>query len=59
MISKGILMRGGVTTGKLYHNDNIVYGSAMIAAHQLESKVAVHSSVLVGGSILKMVLDTQ
>jgi len=54
MISNGMLMRGGVTAGKLYHNDNIVYGPAMIAAHQLESKVAVYPRVLVSNKLIEL-----
>lgn len=54
MLRFGILMRGGMTVGKLYHNDNIVYGPAMIEAYELESKVAVYPRVLVS----KMALET-
>ncbi|KUH41411.1 hypothetical protein [Bacillus mycoides] len=47
MLSYGILMRGGVTVGKLCHDDNIVYGPAMIEAYELESNVAVYPRVVV------------
>lgn len=36
----GYLVRGGITSGKLYHNNKIVFGPAMNRAYYLESKVA-------------------
>lgn len=53
MMGLGILMRGGVTAGKLYHNDHIVYGPAMIDAYELESKRAIYPRVLVNPIIIE------
>ncbi|WP_026828213.1 hypothetical protein [Exiguobacterium artemiae] len=54
MMQKGILMRGGLTVGKLCHNDNIVYGPAMIKAYELETNVAIYPRVVVSQNILEI-----
>ncbi|MEK3977302.1 hypothetical protein MKZ20_21955 [Psychrobacillus sp. FSL K6-2684] len=53
MLQAGILFRGGVTVGKLCHDDNIVYGPAMNEAYELESKVAVYPRVIVSEKVIK------
>ncbi|MDP9700534.1 hypothetical protein [Paenibacillus polysaccharolyticus] len=53
MMGLGILMRGGVTIGELFHNDNIVYGPAMIEAYELESKMAIYPRVIVNPMVLE------
>lgn len=40
LISYGILIRGGMTIGKLYHNNGILLGQGMIEAYEIESKLA-------------------
>lgn len=46
--SLGMLMRGGITVGKLVHErGGALFGPAMIEAYELESKHAVYSRVLV------------
>ncbi|WP_331701786.1 hypothetical protein [Paenibacillus sp. IITD108] len=52
MMSVKVMMRGGITYGKLYHSDGIVYGLAMIDAYNLESKCAIYPRVVVNGSAL-------
>ena len=46
LIIKGYLVRGGITYGKLYHKNNIVFGPAMITAYELESKIAMYPRVI-------------
>lgn len=53
MLKNGILFRGGVTVGKLCHDDNIVYGPAMNEAYELESKVAVYPRVIVSEEAIR------
>lgn len=40
LIEFGLLLRGGVSKGELYHSDGLVYGPALIDAYELESKFA-------------------
>ncbi len=53
MMGLGILMRGGVTSGELYHNDNIVYGPAMIEAYELESRRAIYPRIVVNPKVIE------
>jgi hypothetical protein len=47
----GLLMRGGLSRGKLYHHGQVVVGEAMIDAYRLESKVARTARVVVSRRI--------
>jgi hypothetical protein len=49
----GVLIRGGFTFGRLYHENGVVFGEAMVDAYQLESKHAIRPRVLVSDRILK------
>ncbi len=50
----GTLVRGAITTGDLYADDtsNIIFGPALIRAHQLESTVAVFPRVVLDPQIV-------
>jgi hypothetical protein len=52
MMGADILMRGGIAIGDIYHNDNIVYGPAMIDAYELESKYAIYPRVILQQQVL-------
>lgn len=59
MIEKGILLRGGITCGKLCHHDNLVYGPAMIEAYDLETSVAIYPRVVFDNKIFNMIQANQ
>ncbi len=48
----GILTRGGISIGKLVHEDDILYGEGMIKAYRLESKAAIYPRILIDRDIL-------
>ena len=48
----GYLLRGGVTIGKLYHDDDIVLGPALVEAYTLESKIAINPRIILGNGVL-------
>ena len=50
----GILTRGGISKGKLVHEDDILYGEGMIKAYKLESKAAMYPRILIDGCILDL-----
>ncbi|WP_138826478.1 MULTISPECIES: hypothetical protein [Bacillus] len=52
LMSLGICIRGGMTVGELYHNDNIVFGPAMNEAYGLESNCAIYPRVIVDSKYL-------
>jgi hypothetical protein len=43
----GLLVRGGITIGKLYHHNGVVFGEGMVDAHRLESSVAIYPRVVI------------
>jgi hypothetical protein len=54
LASKGILLRGGITSGKLIHTKDIVIGPAMINAYIMESKAANYPRIIVDDSIFEI-----
>ncbi|QWH20717.1 hypothetical protein EXW62_27335 (plasmid) [Bacillus mycoides] len=53
ILSSGYLVRGGITYGKLYHDERIVFGPAMNKAYDLESKVADVPRIILDTDYLK------
>lgn len=47
LLADGMLTRGGVSFGKLCHEDNLVYGPALIEAYLIESKYAIYPRVVI------------
>ena len=50
----GILTRGGISKGRLVHEDDILYGAGMIKAYKLESKAAIYPRILVDQEIIEL-----
>ena len=48
----GILIRGGITIGKLYHDGQIVFGPAMNEAYSLESSLASSPRIVINQEVL-------
>lgn len=42
----GVLIRGAICCGKLFHQDNIVFGPAMVQAHELEQNIAIYPRII-------------
>jgi hypothetical protein len=42
----GLLIRGGMTIGKLYHQEGVVFGQGLVDAYRLESEVAIYLRVV-------------
>lgn len=55
MALQGFFIRGGLSVGNLFVDDNSVYGEALIDAHDLESKVAVNPIVVLCNNTMKLV----
>lgn len=47
IIDHGIFIRGGITKGDLYINNNFVFGNGLIKAYELESKVALYPRIII------------
>ncbi|MGA3118000.1 MAG: hypothetical protein ABSF90_26650 [Syntrophobacteraceae bacterium] len=52
LIFKGIICRGGMSFGRLIHDDNFVYGPALINAYDAESKAALFPRIILDESII-------
>jgi hypothetical protein len=52
--SMGFLMRGGITVGDIIHDEEVVFGSALIRAYELESKIAVYPRIVVDEPVLQI-----
>jgi hypothetical protein len=53
LLMQGILIRGAVTIGSLYHSDGIVFGDALIEAHILETRVAIYPRIVLQDAVLE------
>ncbi len=51
LMDLGVLVRGGISIGPLYHDTNIVFGPALIEAYKLESRGAKSPRILVSGKV--------
>lgn len=51
MLSRGILVRGAITIGNLFHDDHTVFGPALIDAYELESQVALYPRIIVPSKV--------
>lgn len=47
LLSLGILTRGAISHGDLYHNDGVVFGPALVKSYEMESKQAIYPRILV------------
>jgi hypothetical protein len=55
MASQGFFIRGGLSVGSLFVDDNSVYGEALIDAYELESKIAINPIVVLCENTMKLV----
>jgi hypothetical protein len=46
MMLNGIFIRGGISCGQLYHDDNVLFGPAMVNAYKLESEDAKYPRII-------------
>ena len=46
LLNKGVYIRGGMTYGKLYHENNICFGPAMVEAYSLEQE-AIYPIIII------------
>lgn len=53
LFSKGILVRGGISCGKLYHDENYLFGKGLIKAYLFESTYADYPRILVDTDLIE------
>lgn len=52
LLAKDILLRGAITRGGFYHENNKLFGPALVEAYELESQVAVYPRVIISRDVL-------
>lgn len=56
-IGYGLYLRGGITYGSLFHQDRIVFGSAMNEAYKIESECAIYPRVVISDGLHELIKD--
>ena len=51
----GLFIRGSITAGPNFMNDNIVFGSAMIRGHYLEEKIAKYPRIIIDTALYPLI----
>jgi hypothetical protein len=59
LIMGGYILRGGMTRGRLYHEDGVVFGPALIEAYDLEHTKAKNPRILVSDELTKNYNDSK
>lgn len=54
LVSRGFICRGGISHGKLIHNEKLVFGPALVEAYKMESEAALYPRVILHNSIIKL-----
>lgn len=57
MMSKRIFMRGGISTGSYYADDNIIFSKGLVNAYYLENKKAIYPRVIIDDSIISKLFN--
>nr|NJM00843.1 hypothetical protein [Desulfobacula sp.] len=47
LLGAGILTRGGISIGKVFHSDEVLYGIGMLNAYRIESSAAVYPRIVI------------
>lgn len=55
LLREGILLRGGIDIGSVYHNDSFIFGSGMISAYLLESEVSKYPRITISRNAIEKI----
>jgi hypothetical protein len=56
LLQLGIITRGGVSVGELHHQRDLIIGSALVEAHELESNVAIYPRAVISNELVEKLL---
>ncbi len=54
-VDYGVLIRGAVSYGYIYHEDNILFGEGMINAYEMESNLALFPRIIIDPRIIELI----
>jgi hypothetical protein len=57
LLLQGIAVRGGVTLGKTFHGNGVLFGAGIVRAHDIESKEADTPRILVDNSVVDLISE--
>ena len=57
LLDKGVYIRGGMTYGKLYHENNICFGPAMVEVYSLEQE-AIYPRIIIDKKTIEKALES-
>jgi len=52
LLRMGLLIRGGVVKGKIYHEGNMIFGPALVKAYKLEHDIAKYPRVILSDEVV-------
>ena len=55
LLREGILLRGGIDIGLVYHDDSFIFGSGMISAYLLESEVSKYPRIIISKNAIEKI----
>ena len=55
LLKEGILLRGGVDIGPIYHDESFIFGSGMISAYLLESNVSRYPRITISNNAIEKI----
>lgn len=55
MALEGLFVRGGISVGEFYINEDIVFGPALLDAHNVESQIACYPRIILDNNTVKKV----
>jgi len=53
LLEMGVLVRGGISSGRTVHADDVLYGEGMLDAYMLEAKAAVYPRVVLAPKLVE------
>ena len=56
-IFSGLLLRGGITVGDLYIDENLVYGSGLVDAYRLEESISIYPRIIIDNKLKRLLLS--
>lgn len=59
LANNGFLVRGGISIGMLCHDQDYVFGPALVAAYDMESKMANYPRIIIGKDVIEAGLQPE
>lgn len=57
MHQKGVYMRGGISFGSFYKDDNIIFSTALVKAYELESKKSIYPRIMIDLELIDIIIN--